>query len=77
MSKHKYHECLNKYCCETFLDSIMNSVTNAQKIKNKWMSKFEKNDVFFWKNKKNHNMIIKIESAFSISISSEIKQLDL
>ena len=41
------------------------------------MNKFEKNNVFFWKNKKNYNMIIEIKFAFSVSIDSEIEKLNL
>ena len=44
------------------------------KIRNKWTSKFKKNDVFFWKNKKNYNMITEAESAFSVSVDSEIEK---
>jgi len=38
------------------------------------MSKFEKNNIFFWKSKKNYNMIIKTESAFSVSIDLRIEK---
>ena len=37
------------------------------------MSKFEKNNIFFWR-KKNHNMMIKTRSAFSVSVDSEIEK---
>ena len=38
------------------------------------MNKFEKNDVLFKKSKKNHNMMIKIKSALSVSVDSEIEK---
>ena len=50
---------------------------NAWKIKDKKINKFEKNDIFLKKNKKNHNMIIEARSVFSVSINSKIKKLDL
>jgi len=34
-----------------------------------------KNNVFFWKITNNNNMIIKVESAFSISASLEVEKI--
>ena len=59
---------------KTCHNSLCQAFKNLQKIRNKWMSKFEKHNIFFWKNKKNHNMMIEAESALSVSVDLEIEK---
>ena len=55
-------------------DLLCQALRDSWKIKNRWVSKFEKNNVFFWKDKKNHNMMIEAESALSVLVDSEIEK---
>ena len=52
--------------CQTF--------ENVQKTRNKWASELKKNDVFFWKIKKNYKMIIEVKFASSVLVNSKIEK---
>ena len=54
---------------KAYHDSLYQTFEDVQKTRNKWANELKKNDVFFWKVKKNHNMMTEIRSAFSVSIS--------
>ena len=53
---------------------LYQALEDTQKTRDWQTDKLKKNDVLFWKITNNNDMMIKVESAFSVLASSEVEK---